>query len=214
MPNPNVLIELGYAVKTLGWNRIVCIFNEESGRIQDLPFDLRQRRVRSYKLKEGDDKTEQRKLLTSLLKTDIQNIFAFMFPQRDGMGEPESNGADVHSIRFNVDDWTVWQEPAYDPDDGVVVINQWKADDFRYYCTIRLRNQLAWDDELHRLRMEFRRGDKVLLEDTYAFADGSVVLPPNRWVSISVCYVFMKMVSLQQAILYGLWPRLLETTAE
>jgi hypothetical protein len=26
-PNPNVLIELGYAVKALGWSRIVMVLN-------------------------------------------------------------------------------------------------------------------------------------------------------------------------------------------
>jgi hypothetical protein len=187
-PNPNVLIELGYAVKTLGWNRIICVFNEATGGIQDLPFDLRQRRVRSYQLREGEDKADQRKLLMGLLKADLGHIFNDVSPKQGELGNLESSETGSHSIRFNVDDWTVWQEPVYDPDDGVVVINQWKAGDFLYSCTIRLRNQLGWDDERHRLRMEFRHGDKVLLEDTYAFTDGSVVLPPQKWVSISVCY--------------------------
>ena len=41
-PNPNVLIELGYAVKRLSWDRIICVFNEISGKVpDDLPFDLR-----------------------------------------------------------------------------------------------------------------------------------------------------------------------------
>ena len=26
-PNPNVLLELGYAIKTLGWDRIICFYN-------------------------------------------------------------------------------------------------------------------------------------------------------------------------------------------
>jgi hypothetical protein len=123
-----------------------------------------------------------------LLKADLGHIFNDVSPKQGELGNLESSETGSHSIRFNVDDWTVWQEPVYDPDDGVVVINQWKAGDFLYSCTIRLRNQLGWDDELHRLRMEFRHGDKVLLEDTYAFTDGSVVLPPQKWVSISVCY--------------------------
>ncbi len=44
-PNPNVLFELGYAVKTLGWDRVICIFNLDYGSIDDLPFDLRQKRI-------------------------------------------------------------------------------------------------------------------------------------------------------------------------
>ena len=47
-PNPNVLIELGYALKRLGWNRILTILNTEYGKIEALPFDLRMKRVLTY----------------------------------------------------------------------------------------------------------------------------------------------------------------------
>lgn len=30
VPNPNVLIELGYAIKTLGWEKIICLFNSQT----------------------------------------------------------------------------------------------------------------------------------------------------------------------------------------
>jgi hypothetical protein len=40
-PNPNVLIELGYAARTLGWERIICIYNKAYGSFDDLPFDLK-----------------------------------------------------------------------------------------------------------------------------------------------------------------------------
>src|SRR5262245_13952058 len=30
-PNPNVLIELGYAVARIGWERIICVMNQEYG---------------------------------------------------------------------------------------------------------------------------------------------------------------------------------------
>ena len=30
-PNPNVLLELGYAAKSLGWDRVICVVNEEFG---------------------------------------------------------------------------------------------------------------------------------------------------------------------------------------
>jgi hypothetical protein len=87
MPNPNVLIELGYAVKTLGWNRIVCVFNMAFGRVEDLPFDLRQRRVRCYTLPQGCDKAEQRKLLTGLLEADLRSILDSMRDKKDDSRE-------------------------------------------------------------------------------------------------------------------------------
>ena len=36
MPNPNVLLELGYAAKSLGWERILLVRNEAFGRVEDL----------------------------------------------------------------------------------------------------------------------------------------------------------------------------------
>lgn len=47
-PNPNVLIELGYAARTLGWENIICVFNTKYGTLEMLPFDLRNRRVLLY----------------------------------------------------------------------------------------------------------------------------------------------------------------------
>ena len=47
-PNPNVLIELGYAVKTLGWSKILCLFNAQTGTIEELPFDINHNRVTPY----------------------------------------------------------------------------------------------------------------------------------------------------------------------
>lgn len=43
-PNPNVLLEYGYALHALGEGRIVGVFNKNFGAPDDLPFDLRHRR--------------------------------------------------------------------------------------------------------------------------------------------------------------------------
>jgi hypothetical protein len=40
-PNPNVLIELGYAAAKLGWEFIIAVMNEHHGGFSKLPFDLR-----------------------------------------------------------------------------------------------------------------------------------------------------------------------------
>lgn len=65
-PNPNVLTELGYAAKKLGWNRIICVFNAEFGKISDLPFDLRNRRILTYELN-SENKLD--------IKKDVEKIF-------------------------------------------------------------------------------------------------------------------------------------------
>lgn len=46
--NPNVLIELGYAARTIGWENVICIFNTKYGNPEDLPFDIRSRRLLLY----------------------------------------------------------------------------------------------------------------------------------------------------------------------
>ena len=43
-PNPNVLLEYGYALATRGDQRIVAVTNDSFGSPEDLPFDIRHRR--------------------------------------------------------------------------------------------------------------------------------------------------------------------------
>jgi hypothetical protein len=48
IPNPNVLLELGFAVALLGWDNIILTANTKYGDIHDLPFDLNSRRITKY----------------------------------------------------------------------------------------------------------------------------------------------------------------------
>src|SRR5690349_11799286 len=43
-PNPNVILELGYAIRCLGWERIILVMNKAYGEPDELPFDFRHRR--------------------------------------------------------------------------------------------------------------------------------------------------------------------------
>ena len=75
MPNPNVLIELGYALKKIGWNRILMILNTEYGPVEDLPFDLRMKRVITYNSKKSDEnRATERNLLQKKLTSAIKSI--------------------------------------------------------------------------------------------------------------------------------------------
>jgi len=44
IPNPNVLLELGFAASKVGWNRTILVMNTAFGPPDDLIFDLRHRR--------------------------------------------------------------------------------------------------------------------------------------------------------------------------
>jgi hypothetical protein len=71
-PNPNVLLELGYAAKRLGWARVTNILNNAYGKIEELPFDLRKRRVVKYSLKPEENKTSAKKALVVALSLQIK----------------------------------------------------------------------------------------------------------------------------------------------
>ena len=43
-PNPNVMIELGYAAKSIGWERTILVMNSAYGGAKHLPFDILQHR--------------------------------------------------------------------------------------------------------------------------------------------------------------------------
>ncbi len=75
-PNPNVLIELGYAIRVLGWNRIIMIMNTEYGEPSVLPFDLRSKRVLTYSIKDNvTEKAPTREKLKKKLVEALELIF-------------------------------------------------------------------------------------------------------------------------------------------
>ena len=71
-PNPNVLLELGYAARTLSWDYVICVYNTAFGNIKDLPFDLLTKLMCVYSVTEDQDvKAEERDKLTSKLKSSL-----------------------------------------------------------------------------------------------------------------------------------------------
>ena len=91
-PNPNVLIELGYAIKKHGFEKIITIFNNEYGRPEELPFDIKHRKPTQYKYNVDMDKKTIFKSLTTELekavllidrKTMTKEKIDFIFYDRD-----------------------------------------------------------------------------------------------------------------------------------
>ncbi|MGK2886594.1 MAG: hypothetical protein ACSLE8_17775 [Rhodococcus sp. (in: high G+C Gram-positive bacteria)] len=78
-PNPNVLLELGYAMHALGEERIILVMNSHYGPVERLPFDLRARRTIIYNVdhEAAEKATERHRLagiLTSAIKAAIDTI--------------------------------------------------------------------------------------------------------------------------------------------
>lgn len=79
-PNPNVMFEVGYAAKSLGWSRIVCVFNagktgsEAKLRAEDIPFDIRHRRLNSYVCRANSGIAQATKELEAELVASIRAV--------------------------------------------------------------------------------------------------------------------------------------------
>lgn len=73
-PNPNVIGEWGRATKSVGFERIMCVFNTAFGKVEDLPFDMRKRLIATYYLKPDDEKSEIRKGVVRQFKGAIQAV--------------------------------------------------------------------------------------------------------------------------------------------
>jgi hypothetical protein len=72
-PNPNVLIELGYAIKALGHGRVILVFNTAFGAVSELPFDLRGRLVLLYEMPEAAaERAPERKQLERQLEAALR----------------------------------------------------------------------------------------------------------------------------------------------
>ena len=85
LPNPNVLLELGYAAHCLGWERVILVMNSHFGPPEFLPFDLRHRRFPiSYHLRtvpyhlspKSEGKSSVRSKLVGDLATSIEEVLA------------------------------------------------------------------------------------------------------------------------------------------
>jgi hypothetical protein len=73
VPNPNVMIELGYAMKVLDDQQIVLVMNgAEGAALKYLPFDLRHRRVPIHFKLSRDSTEEQRVEVAKELKAELR----------------------------------------------------------------------------------------------------------------------------------------------
>lgn len=108
IPNPNVMLELGFALKALGSNRIIAILNTGAGdRVEDLPFDIRHRRILTYSLSKDMTKIDRRSVREKLV-SDLSAAIA-------------TNIKQVRVTRFEVKPITISEESADRP-------GLWEAD--------------------------------------------------------------------------------------
>lgn len=74
MPNPNVMLELGYATHVVGWDRVICVLNSDYGAPENMPFDIANRRLTPFSLKGGKSKGEVRRYIKGVIQDIVENI--------------------------------------------------------------------------------------------------------------------------------------------
>lgn len=72
-PNPNVLIELGYAAHVIGWENIILVINTDYGSPKQMPFDIEHHRLTPYSLKEKS-KGEAKRYIRDIIQATVENL--------------------------------------------------------------------------------------------------------------------------------------------
>lgn len=75
-PNPNVLLETGYAARALSWDRVICLFNQQYGNPNDFPFDIDHRRMTPYQFTQSTREDEKKRIVKIIADTVLQLIVA------------------------------------------------------------------------------------------------------------------------------------------
>src|SRR5262249_230832 len=80
--NPNVAIELGFALHAVGWKRCLMVLNEAYGTIDDLPFDVRHRRHPvTYRLAHGGSRADIEPPHKELVNPFVETLSPFVSAQ-------------------------------------------------------------------------------------------------------------------------------------
>lgn len=69
IPNPNVMTEAGFALRAIGDKRIILLMRKNTGKIDDLPFDIRHRRITLFP---NDAAKKQAFSLTTMIRSAIE----------------------------------------------------------------------------------------------------------------------------------------------
>ncbi len=105
LPNPNVLIELGWAMHRPGWERVIGVLNTAGGaKVEELPFDMRQRRIIDFELPEDADKDARKKVQARLIK-DLKDALKVNLLAH---AEEVAATADISRVAARPDNPSIW----------------------------------------------------------------------------------------------------------
>lgn len=97
IPNPNVLLELGFAARAIGWERIICVMNEEYGERENQIFNVRHRRLPiGYRL---NDRAQRAKVLPELAGKIKNALESLLWVEHDGVSDTIAR-LDLYCLTF------------------------------------------------------------------------------------------------------------------
>jgi hypothetical protein len=100
-PNPNVLIEVGYAIKSRSFSRLILVMNTHFGPVEALPFDLRGKRVMTYSSPpDAESRSLERTRLRGALTAALVETLALDAPTPISLGSP----VDLEQVRRQIND--------------------------------------------------------------------------------------------------------------
>ena len=77
-PNPNVMLELGYGARAVGWNKVILVFNTAGTKgtttPESMPFDIRHRRLTPYACSGESQKAQAAKELEGSLVVALRAV--------------------------------------------------------------------------------------------------------------------------------------------
>jgi hypothetical protein len=99
LPNPNVLLELGYAARSIGWDRIICVMNTAYGPVEEQIFDIKQRRWPICYTLQGEN-PEDIKNSREFLFDQLQNAIRMVMNSAHEAVEEAISRLTIETLRF------------------------------------------------------------------------------------------------------------------
>lgn len=97
LPNANVSIELGYAAKGVGFDRMICVFNSHFGSPARLPFDLVHRRYPVQYTLSPDSTPDQHEVQLQSLTESLTKALRLIVEKLGMNGTPNPDDAPSHA---------------------------------------------------------------------------------------------------------------------
>lgn len=178
IPNPNVLLELGYAVAVLGWERTIVIFNEQFGVLNnDLPFDIEKRSTLTCRIEDNND-SNGRGVLKLKLRDWIKRIID-QNPARNNIarlnGDVTKRKRDIATLKNFLTFFDINQIDSFFQNGQISIetsfIDNWK----RFIEFVDSKSFFLYDQNAKELLIELRNNDVVMNKLLLAYKEGEIV---------------------------------------